>query len=395
MEADNILYIHTRPSGGAGESLRQLVKSRIGQGKSIVVFADSGFLREEFENLGLNPPPIYLHLRDWIHYKPTSYSPFRLLRYCAGVGVHLISILRLMVLVKKHKIQIIHTNAISLIEGAILSKIFKIPHVWQIRELIDLDYYLPKVNKRRLVRILEKYSDVILCNSYRTKESVLHFGARDESLHVIHNMVNPVENPEDIRELITVPENTLLVGILGWITPNKKVEDFIEVASRFYDDPLDIKFVIIGGWGWSESYNQKIKEQMEKSPNHKNIILTGIVPDAPRYLGSLDILLNPCFTESFGRTTAEALIAGTPAISIRGTATQEIIDHGETGFLVEDGDIDSMVKFTRLLLDDEAKRITFGKLGQQRCIERFSDKKLLAEFHDLYRKLIESSTAHR
>ena len=153
--------------------------------------------------------------------------------------------------------------------------------------------------------------------------------------------------------------------------------------SLWLSDSL-LKFLIIGGWGGVQSYNQKIENMITASPNRKNIVHTGIIKNADQYLSSLDLLVCPCFTESFGRTVGEALAAGVPAIGVKDTAVAEIIDHGETGYLVDKGDVDKMARYVERLLSDERQRKVFGAMGQERMHERFSSKVAIPQFEALY-----------
>jgi len=61
-----VLFVHDRLSGGAGESLYQLIQGRQGTGRSILVFGAGGFIEERFGSLGLEPPPIYQKAHSWI-----------------------------------------------------------------------------------------------------------------------------------------------------------------------------------------------------------------------------------------------------------------------------------------------------------------------------------------
>ena len=53
---------------------------------------------------------------------------------------------------------------------------------------------------------------------------------------------------------------------------------------------------------------------------------------------SLGLLFPIEWDEPFGLTAVEAMATGTPVIAFRRGAAQEIIRHGETGFLVEEGE---------------------------------------------------------
>jgi glycosyltransferase involved in cell wall biosynthesis len=53
---------------------------------------------------------------------------------------------------------------------------------------------------------------------------------------------------------------------------------------------------------------------------------------------SLGLLFPSEWDEPFGLTAVEAMATGTPVIAYRRGAAEEVIRHGETGFLVEPGE---------------------------------------------------------
>ena len=57
------------------------------------------------------------------------------------IAFHIFSILSLTIFAKRNRIDIIHSNTLSMIEGAVVAKILNIPHIWHIRELIGDDAY--------------------------------------------------------------------------------------------------------------------------------------------------------------------------------------------------------------------------------------------------------------
>jgi glycosyltransferase involved in cell wall biosynthesis len=382
-----VLYVHDRLSGGAGESLYQVVRGRQGHGQSIVVVGADGFVGDRFRGLHLDPPPIYQRAHSWVTMRWPGRRLLSLLWRVLVAPVHLPLLFRVLQVARRHGVDVIHTNCIYQMEGAVAARLLGLPHVWQVRELVDLEYYQYALPKRVVMKCLHALSDVILCNSHRTADGVRRAGAAPEKIRVIGNVVDPPHERVDLRALLGLPADVLLVGTVGWISRNKRVEDFVALASAFGALDPKVRFVIIGGWGGDSEYNAHIARAIADSPNRDRITHTGILKDAAHAMGSLDVLVCPCFTESFGRTVAEALAAGTPAIGVASCAAAEIIDHGHTGFLVAEGDVTAMVEYTRVLLADPVRRRNFGELGKKTMEARFSSAVLLPRFEAMYGEL--------
>jgi glycosyltransferase involved in cell wall biosynthesis len=374
-----VLYIHDRPSGGAGESLYQMIFRNNHWNTKAIVFLNGGFLKEKFEQLKPSIKVNYLKNGSWlgsmkskkwlynlsqIYYLPKSYN------FIKNVGT----------IIDREKINIIHTNTITIIEGGKLAKKKNISHFIQVRELIDLDYYQYLISKEKVIAKLEKNSDVIIANSERTKKGLLKLGMKKDKIKVIYNTVSPSTIQLDIRDLIQLDKEIQIVAIVGWIRPVKRIEDFIKISKQFHD-MNEIKFVIIGGYGGNTNYNNFIKELIADSPN---VIYINTVDNISCYMKSFNLLISTCDIESFGRTVAEALIEGTPAIGIQSCGVAEIIQHEKSGFLVEKSDVNSMVKYTKLLLDDENLNKKMGLFGKQDVEKKFGVETIRKKYLELY-----------
>jgi len=103
-------------------------------------------------------------------------------------------------------------------------------------------------------------------------------------------------------------------------------------------------------------------------------------------LGGATCLINPIrWPEPFGLVMVEALACGTPVITFREGAAPEIVDHGVTGFVVDDE-----AAMAAALHDVEG-------LSRVACrtavVERFSSRRMVAEHVSLYEQLIDRSTS--
>jgi glycosyltransferase involved in cell wall biosynthesis len=103
--------------------------------------------------------------------------------------------------------------------------------------------------------------------------------------------------------------------------------------------------------------------------------------DRARALGQARALLHLInFDEPFGLSVAEAMACGTPVIATRRGSMSELIEHGTTGFLVDNAD-DAIGAIDRI---DELDRAVV----RQRAIERFSVDRMADEYIALYRSVL-------
>jgi glycosyltransferase involved in cell wall biosynthesis len=103
------------------------------------------------------------------------------------------------------------------------------------------------------------------------------------------------------------------------------------------------------------------------------------------------LVLNFSESESFSMTCLEAMYYGRPVIATRSGGPQEIIDHDDTGILVEVRDVTAMAKAIDHLLDNPNIRQRMAKHAYNRVREKFSFQNTMGRLGDVYKKALENS----
>lgn len=86
-----------------------------------------------------------------------------------------------------------------------------------------------------------------------------------------------------------------------------------------------------------------------------------------------DIVVVPSvWPEPFGLVGIEAMSYGKPVVAFRGGGIPEWLSHGETGFLVQNGDVVELRQRIAELLADPGLRLRMGKAGHDKVVADFS-----------------------
>jgi glycosyltransferase involved in cell wall biosynthesis len=118
--------------------------------------------------------------------------------------------------------------------------------------------------------------------------------------------------------------------------------------------------------------------QVEPLVDGDHIRIVGEVdePAKAKLLADAAGLLFPiAWDEPFGLVVVEALAAGTPVIGMRRASVPELIEHGETGFVVDD--TDAMVRAVDQLdaIDrGRCRRAAEGRFGVDRMLGELEDR---------------------
>ena len=83
--------------------------------------------------------------------------------------------------------------------------------------------------------------------------------------------------------------------------------------------------------------------------------------DLYKHYQECDLFVAPSLFESFGLILHEAMQFGKAVIGSATGGMSEVISHDHDGYLVSPGDVDSLKKAMKLLMEDEQKRLQLGK----------------------------------
>ncbi|MEN3759216.1 glycosyltransferase [Aeromonas veronii] len=283
-------------------------------------------------------------------------------------------------------IALVHVNTLVNRVPLLAARELGVKTVLHVRELLGWDSALAKamgepsdaVNKPLYL------ADRVIANSAYTARCLLATQPQWQSkLCVVTNTVTPTGESQSGKPLSSslLMAERLRVGMVSSNLPKKGLMDFIQVARAAHTMGLPLQFVLIGP---TNEHTDAIADTLPE-----NISLAGYACSPEAALAQLDILLNLSqFQESFGRTVAEAMLAGKAVIAYRWGALPELIQNGVSGFLVHLGDIDGVVQRLALLCREPEWVHELGTHARQFAQAIFNDTRFQSELAKAYAGLI-------
>tara|TARA_B100000212_G_scaffold231880_1_gene176256 strand:- start:33 stop:1109 length:1077 start_codon:yes stop_codon:yes gene_type:complete len=134
-------------------------------------------------------------------------------------------------------------------------------------------------------------------------------------------------------------------GPLAWVgrvSPEKGLEDAVYVANEIGE--------ILNVWGFLEDKNYASK--IEETYPSGQICWKGYLKTnkLQKELGKCRALINtPKWNEAYGNVIVEAMACGVPVVAYKRGGPGEIIQHGETGFLVKPDDKESLLSYLKMI----------------------------------------------
>jgi glycosyltransferase involved in cell wall biosynthesis len=176
----------------------------------------------------------------------------------------------------------------------------------------------------------------------------------------------------------------LTVTYLGVLYKPKGILDFIEAAARIQALGSTARFIAAGGW-YSQETRSEALALVARHGLESVVTFPGIVAgEAKRaLLRDSDVLVFPGIqNEGQPYVILEAMAAGLPVVSTAKGAIEDMVLHGETGFIVPDRSPDALAAAVARLDADAALRRRLGNAGRQRFLGYFTDDRALAGLID-------------
>ncbi len=147
---------------------------------------------------------------------------------------------------------------------------------------------------------------------------------------VEQDVFNPEARSPEWRRNLGIADDDVVIGFVGRLVLEKGLDVFAETVSELQRRNVAHKVVIVGKGPAEDWFRQHVPEAIFAG------YLTGA--DLGRAVASMDVLLNPSLTETFGNVTLEAMACGLPVVGANATGTSNLIDDGVTGRLIEPRD---------------------------------------------------------
>jgi glycosyltransferase involved in cell wall biosynthesis len=106
--------------------------------------------------------------------------------------------------------------------------------------------------------------------------------------------------------------------------------------------------------------------------------------ELPRILAASDVVVLPSVREQFGQVLVEGMACGLPAIAVDAHGPADIVEHGQTGWLVEPDDVQGMTNALVEAVNRPTERRRRGVNAAQDVAERYGWPSLAQDVADLY-----------
>jgi N-acetyl-alpha-D-glucosaminyl L-malate synthase BshA len=214
----------------------------------------------------------------------------------------------------------------------------------------------------------------------------------DKDIEVIHNFIDLEKfskQPKDHFRKAIAPGGEKLIVHTSNFRKVKRVQDIVQVFDKVVQE-VPSKLLLIG----DGPERPAIETLCRGLANCDSIRFLGKQEAIEEILSVCDLFLMTSENESFGLAALEAMACQVPVISTNTGGLPELNVHGETGFLSDVGDIDSMASHAIDLLTNESKLEKF-KANALTQASKFDIKVIMPQYEEFYSRILSGETVEQ
>jgi len=245
---------------------------------------------------------------------------------------------------------------------------------------------LPEPTLHRIVNgWIYRRSLVVVSNSRLGRDSAMRiYGVRPRRIEVIPNGIAPERfqfpgGREEARRALAIPDDAPVVGLVGRITAQKRVDLFLQAARAIAVQRPATRFLIVGGGELMDTMTRLAQE-----PGLSHVQFLGVRDDMPRVFAAMDLLALASDFEGLPNVVMEAMAAGLPVVATDLGGCRELIVEGTTGFLVPPGSSAALSERIASVLARPDRGRSLGAAGRERIRLEFSLETMVRRFEDLF-----------
>lgn len=283
-------------------------------------------------------------------------------------------------------------------DAGMFHKVLKKTSLPRVVSFYGWDYsYFPKryfgIGKKYLQKRVFSHCDLVLAMSMNMKKELISLGCQGEKIRIHYHGINTtmfdVERDYGRKEEVNI-------YLLSSLEPKKGHMFLLEAFKKCVNNStIPIKLHFTGKYGKFRS----IKKSIRKMGLNKEVIW-----HAPyeyggerhlKMLSKADFFIHPSVTDKKGNkegipgTLIEAMSSGLATISTYHAGIPEIIKNGETGFLVQEWDIDGLAEKILMLANDPGLRKELGQKAKEYAVQNLDISTKQAELEEIYDSLAE------
>jgi glycosyltransferase involved in cell wall biosynthesis len=236
----------------------------------------------------------------------------------------------------------------------------------------------------RLDRWLPPLADHVVAVTETIKNKLTAHGLPEDRITVITNGVE-VEQFESVGSAPSRSPGLETLIFTGNLASYQGVDHLLKAFAKIVEKRQGVRLLLVTDSSF-ESYE---KQAAELGIRARIDLSSAPFSEHPRLLSAATVAVNPrTDCDGIPQKLLNYMAAGRPTVSFAGSAP--CVEHGETGWVVKNADIDEFAEGTLKLLDDPGLANRLGQRAQEAVAARFTWQVAAEKAEAVYHRLLES-----
>ncbi|MGH3072900.1 MAG: glycosyltransferase [Gaiellaceae bacterium] len=244
---------------------------------------------------------------------------------------------------------------------------------------------------RRIEWVLAHATGRLVAVSDEVRDDLVAFGvARPRRFVVVpYGFDLPAWGADDeaarkrIRAELGLGDDTFAIGWAGRLTAIKRPLDLVRTLRAVLDADVDAVLVVVGD-GELRGETEALARELGVADRTR---FAGFQQRIRDWYAAVDASLLTSANEGTPVVAIESLAAGRPVVATRAGGTATVVREGESGFLLEVGDVDGLARKLVELARDPELRVRLGAAGAADVRDRFATARMADEIEAVYLSL--------
>lgn len=245
---------------------------------------------------------------------------------------------------------------------------------------------------RRIESLLARATGTLIAVSDEVRDDLVGFGVAppDRFVVVPYGFDLPEWGPADeeararIRGELGLADDTFAIGWAGRLTAIKRPLDLVRTLRAVLDEGADAVLVLVGD-GELHGEAEELARELAVADRTR---FAGFQQRIREWYAAVDASLLTSANEGTPVVAIESLAAARPVVATRAGGTATVVRDGESGYLLEIGDVDGLARRLVGLARDPALRRRLGEAGAADVRERFATGRMADEIESVYERLL-------
>ncbi len=293
-------------------------------------------------------------------------------------------------IIKKNRINIVHTNAA--VSARVAARLCGVPVLHTRHCCFPPSGMFANRFVRRVAGFGNRLlSDHVIATADAAAQNLLELGIPERKMSIIINGSLPVREVDEnvldtTREQFGIQKDDFTVGICARLEDCKGHDTFLSAAAilQKMHPEIPLRFLIIG----DGSRRQELKKMIADLGLENSVILTGFVSDMAPIYRILRVNVNcSCGTETSCLAISEGMSVGLATIASDYGGNVAMIGDSDAGILFPVGDAEALAHAILQIAEDRELEEKMKLAAHERYLSHFTAEKMSHEVENVYKNL--------